>query len=296
MSDRDIVKKILKYVPKATFEFEEDNCVSAVLTKKDHIHFGLMRSLSLTDKKEVLNLLAKLKSIRVLDLRKNRIGLIPDLGLEMLEHIDLASNYMGQVPEWIKNKKLKFLNLGVNEIQELPEWINEFTNLEVLKLHKNKIKGFEEISECKKIKFLNLYLNHAKKVPKFIWNFLDVEFFSWGVSGTTRLSEDIINWKNLQWISLVHNKLDSLPESICKLTQLKGIRANKNKISKLPNEIGNLCNLRQLSLYKNELKNLPDSFRMLRLEKLNLSHNLFKDAPDVTADWLCSSPNDLKWR
>ena len=180
MSDRDIVAKILSFAPDATFQFDGDVCTYAKLNNKNNIFYGSIRTKK--NKPEIIHLISKLKSLQYLDLRKNRLNEIPDLGLQKLVHLDLASNYLKIVPNWIRKNNLTFLNLGVNNLEIIPEWISEFDELTVLKLHKNKLTDISPIQTCKKVKFLNLYLNKMKEIPEFIWKFNDVEFFSWGLS------------------------------------------------------------------------------------------------------------------
>lgn len=293
MSDRDVVNKIQSFAHDATFQFEGDLCVYAKLNNKNNLFYGSIRTAK--NKPEILSHISKLKNLRFLDLRKNRIHYLPNLDLHNLVHLDIASNYLCSVPNWIRNNKLTFLNLGVNNLKEIPEWISEFKDLTVLKLHKNELVDVSPIKTCTKVKFLNLYLNKMKKIPDFVWQFKDVEFFSWGLTGITHLPPNIGNWKNLTWLSLVANKLQSLPDDICKLTNLKGMRLNKNKIEKLPENIGLLKNLEELSLYRNCLKSLPESFAKLNLKKLNIAYNDFENIPLLKSEWLCDSKDKLKW-
>jgi Leucine-rich repeat (LRR) protein len=157
MSDRDIVNKILSFAPESSFEFEEDDCISAKLNNKNNIFYGCIRTCK--NKNEVLLLLNKLEKLKFLDLRKNRIHYLPELNFKNLRHLDLASNYLTEVPSWIKHNNLEFLNLGVNNLKSIPEWISELTNLKVIKLHKNELNNVDPISTCSNVKFLNLYLN-----------------------------------------------------------------------------------------------------------------------------------------
>ena len=132
MSDLDVVSQILKIIPDATFEFQQEKCIVAKITNKSNLFFGCMRNLSNSDKIEVLKLISCLKNIRHLDLRKNRLNKIIDFDLPELEHLDLASNYLSNVPVWIKNNNLKFLNLGVNNLINIPDWMSNFKELQVL--------------------------------------------------------------------------------------------------------------------------------------------------------------------
>ncbi len=260
--DRDTVDAILAIVP-ATATFRDDHCVSLKLT--GGILGGLVRRI---DKVPVLRLVSRLERLEELDLRRNRCGELPDLGLRCLTWLDLGSNYMGSVPDWIRPLPLKYLNLGVNELKVIPDWIGELP-LTTLKLHKNQIKCVDAIAPLK-LNSLNLYLNGLKQFPKCIWDF-DLHTFSWGVSGVTVLPE--IPWKNLEWFVCIANRIERLPNSFCDLSKLKGAFLNKNRLTCLPERIGELQSLKHLFLYKNRIQWVPESFGHLRLERFNMDKN-----------------------
>lgn len=295
MSDLDIIEEIVRYAPSATFTIEMDRCIKADFTSSDETFIGSFRTLPRIEKEYVLHLINKLKSLKSLNLRKNRLSFVPEMDLPNIEHLDLASNYMCEVPEWIKSCNLSYLNLGVNNLESIPDWISEFKELKVLKIHKNKLTNVDPIFGCKKLQFLNLYLNQIQEIPNFIFSLPDIEFFSWGLSKITELSDEICKWKKLKWLSLVANKLRYLPDGICTLQNLQALRVHKNNLCKLPENIGDLQNLEQISLYSNNLKSLPESFRKLKLKKCNLAYNEFEEKLDVVSDWLCVNPEDCKW-
>ena len=295
MKDFDIVEKLKKIIPNAKFEFENERCTSIDLTDDNYIFHGLIRNYSDTSKKEIIQYISKFQNLKKLNLRKNKLLQIPDFDLYNLEFLDLGSNYLKKTPIFFKNSNLKYLNLGVNELKEIPEWFNDFSNLETIKLHKNKLNSINNIDNCKKIKFFNIYFNLIKKIPDFIWNYKKVEFFSWGISGITQISDKIANWENLNWLSLVSNKLETIPDCICFLKNIKGLRLHKNKIKYLPENIGLLDKLEQLTLYNNQIKNLPESFKYLKLKKLNIARNKFEKKPILYSDWLCYNDFDCNW-
>lgn len=210
MTDRDVVAAIGRLVPGVRSQFRGDECHALFLTKSDCLLGGLARRLSPADKREVLRLVSLLPHLRLLNLRRNRLGPVPDLGLERLEWLDLGSNYMGAVPDWLRRLPLQYLSLGVNELKFIPDWLGGLP-LTTLKLHKNEIANVDAVRPLRALKFLNLYFNRIKPFPEFVFEFPNVRFFSWGVSGLERLPDGVGRWAELRWLSLVANRLTELP-------------------------------------------------------------------------------------
>lgn len=296
MSDVKIVSKILTLVPNASFKLEKDKCVYASFIDKDSTFQGCLRSKTQKEKNAILKLLANLNNLQVLDLRKNRLEKIPEFNMPHLKHLDLASNYLGYVPNFANKLHMNFLNLGVNNLENIPDWIFSLEKLKVLKLHKNKIRSIGSLETLKDLEFLNLYLNKIKNIPDQICKLTNLKFFSWGMSGITSLPKDIGNLHKLEWLSLVANKIKSLPDSVCNLKNMVGLRLNKNHLEYLPNDIGNLENLRELSLYNNKIKKVPRSFYNLKLEKLNICGNLFSLSQHMNCKWVCQQESDCIWQ
>ncbi len=293
MTDLEIVNNLKRIVPLAKFVIDNERCISLDLTDEQYVLHGLARHSN--DKSLILKLISKLTSLKYLNLRKNCFKNIDNLELPNLEYVDIASNYIGHVPDWLRGCELKYLNLGVNELVELPNWMDRFKSLSVLKLHKNEIRNFDCISELRQISSLNLYFNRAKKIPGFVWTFNELEFFSWGISSVDNIPSEICNLNKLKWLSMVGNKLTELPDEFCTLKSLIGVRLHKNRLIRLPDKIGELVNLEQITLYQNNLQSLPESFYSLKLKKLNLASNKFKCELNIQADWKYDETSDSVW-
>lgn len=290
MPSSDVVtaKEILSLVPGVSFGFDDaGDCVYADFTDEDNPYHGVLRHYRY--KEEILLRLSKFISLRHLNLRKCLVKSLPYLGhLRHLEFLDIASNELNYLPDWIANlTELRYLNVGANKLTFLSEGISRCHKLHTLKAHKNLLKELPKQFSSLPIKVLNLYLNHMNYFPGFIWDYRQMEEFSWGLSCIAALPKNISNWKNLQWLSLVGNKLESLPLEICRLEKIKGMRLHKNRIKSLPERFGRLKSLEQLTLYCNDIERLPKSFYQLNFKKLNLAKNpLVVDKAKIKAEWL----------
>lgn len=266
------LKKLIKLVPNVKYRIDNDKCTLLDFTSPYNAFHGLIRHYSISDKKQILNLISKFKDLKYLDLRKNRLMNL-DLDLENLEYLDLGSNYIGVFPNFILNcKNLKYLNLGVNELKTIPE-IN--LNLRTFKVHKNHLKEIPFF----RARYINLYLNNLREIPLFLEN-MDVKLFSWGGNSLKSLDR-IVNWKNCIWLSVVATKIEEIPEEVCNFENLMGLRLPKNKIKFIPKNIGNLRSLNHFSVYGNQIEHIPESFNKLNLTKLNLSGNKIKDFSSI---------------
>jgi internalin A len=174
MNDADVLKLLKKKVgAEVHFKLEDDRCVELDLTSKSCIHHGLVRHHSTSEKEEIVSLIARLRNLRFLDLRRNMLFSLPESfgDLTYLTYLDLGSNWLGKVPAWLsKLRRLEYLNLGVNKLDEVPAAISELANLKTLLVHKNNIARLpEEYAKLHKLEYLNLYLNRMRAIPKFVW-------------------------------------------------------------------------------------------------------------------------------
>lgn len=270
MSDRHIVELIRRVVPNCRATFVGDRCVEFHFTNESDPYYGLLRRLDQETQRQMVRLAGELKHLRLLDLRKCRLYDMPTLELPHLTHLILGSNYLGRMPNWIKEMPITYLDMGVNNLTKLPEWISDMP-LETLKLHKNQLSTVPKPHPG--IKAFNLYFN-PMSLPEWVWELPDLEYFSFGLTAT-RLPESISKASKLRWLCLVANNLETLPDGFSKLSSLVGTRLAKNKLKTLPKDIGELQNLEQITLYGNQLDSLPPSFFSLPLKKLNLAHNRF---------------------
>jgi Leucine-rich repeat (LRR) protein len=295
MPDSEILRKLEEKVGRP-FPHSLDNgrCIELSLCDDAAIFHGLVRHHTPAAKLEILRLVSQLDGLRKLNLRRNRLGVLPvEFGrLKALEELTLSSNYLGCVPEPIRGlTRLKSLLLGNNDLVELPSWLGELSELEHLALHKNvKLKYIEPICGLKHLRTLNLYYVNLLELPAFIYEFRALSTLTlWNVK---RFPDGLDPLVNLEFFTNCGTPgLRSLPKGFTRLRKLRMTRLAQNNLESLPEDMGELKNLEQISLYQNQLSRLPDSMSSLqRLCKLNLAWNRFETVPE----WL-NNIQSLQW-
>lgn len=295
MADLDTLRQIKAKVGRPfRHVLEGGRCVELELAADDCLLHGLIRRHSTTEKEGIMALVCRLTALRLLNLRRNKLGRLPKnfAALDQLENLTLGSNYLGGVPPQIRDfRKLKFLHLGNNDLTALPSFVGDFADLEHLALHKNlKLKAIDPVASLKKLKTLNLYLLNLGGLPDFVYQLTGLVTLT--VCNTSNWTHDISRLANLEFFtSCISPSLRTLPGSITKLKKLRMIRIFQNNLECLPESFGDLENLEQLTVYQNQLTRLPDSFaRLKKLQKLNLGWNRFETLPP----WLAELPS-LEW-
>ncbi|MFN7139993.1 MAG: hypothetical protein ACK4UN_11725, partial [Limisphaerales bacterium] len=78
------------------FELNGERCIALDLTADDYIWSGLIRHHSNDEKQEILELVCRLKELKRLNLRRNKLGLLPESFSELteLEQLNLGSNHL----------------------------------------------------------------------------------------------------------------------------------------------------------------------------------------------------------
>lgn len=266
-SDRVTYQKLHAYCD-CTAVFAGDVCTELSLHRDASIFGGTIRHYSPTDKKSILALIGRLERLQKLNLRKNNLGTV-DLPLTQLVDLNLGSNQLETVPEWLRRCPLQHLHLGANDLTDLPEWISAFP-LQTLKIHKNFIAKVPHLPPT--LQVLNLYLNEIKTLPP-LEHLKELTYLCFGALPLTDFEFD---FPKLEWLTITLTNLAELSPTILH-SPVKGARLVKNKISKLPAEIGKMQTLTNLFLYDNLLSEVPGSFYELPLRKLNLARNPLRE-------------------
>jgi Leucine-rich repeat (LRR) protein len=271
MTDKKIIQS-LQNLCEFEYAMEGDACTFLSFHDESSCFGGTIRKHP--QKAQIVEMVSHLPHLKHINLRKCKIGQIPNFISRSLEFIDLSCNDLSIVPQWVTAQAgLKSLNLGANQIQTLPLLWD--LPLVTLKVHKNRLTHIPQVRET--VKHLNLYLNPLNNVPEWLASLRNLEVFAFGVTNMTELPS-LRTLSNIRWLTLTVNKLRRLPEDITSLQKLEGLQLAKNNIDLLPTEIGELQNLRVLTLYSNSVRELPDSFYTLRLNKLNMARNCLTEA------------------
>jgi len=179
-------------------------------------------------------------------------------------------------------KYITELNLGLNYLSgSISSHIANFTNLEKLDLHNNKLTGNlpVEFKQLKNLKTLNLNTNNLSgNFPSFIGelsNLRKIDISNNEFSGNLPDSMNSLNF--LESFCARYNLISGgLTDFFSNTPNLTILDLSLNKIGgKIPKSISELTNLTELYLNDNQLEgSLPNSFVDLEnLETLNINNN-----------------------
>ncbi|MCD9644913.1 hypothetical protein HAX54_033439 [Datura stramonium] len=199
-------------------------------------------------------------------------GLIPSsiVNSTKLIQLDLGRNlFSGPVPMNLgKLQQLQFINLQLNQLMNEPST--------------GELSFLTSLSNCNYLKTVQIGGNQfSGSLPKSLgsgnWSF-SLEYFIALDSGITgKIPTNISNLRNLEWLSLGHNKLiGSIPPDLGNLKNLQRFNLEKNNLDGIiPTSLCNMENLYQIILGKNQLSGeLPSCFGNLSsLRELYLDSN-----------------------
>ena len=170
-----------------------------------------------------------------------------------------------ELDSFLKNSKVKELNLSKSELMVLPEAIGKLSSLKTLNLMDNELTTLpESIGNLSSLKELHLCDNPLTTLPESIGNLKSLQRIDLDWEKITYFPKSMSNFTFLKELNLSYNKLTTLPESIGNLKSLKTLYLYHNKLKTLPESIGNLKSLQMLDLSSNKLKTLPESIGTLK--------------------------------
>ncbi|CAM0139695.1 unnamed protein product [Umbelopsis sp. WA50703] len=211
----------------------------------------------------------------------------------IIKELDVSRNQIASLPANITMlaSHLRVLNLSNNILTTFPPELYAFSNLEMLMLSQNKIRGPvpEELPlKIPNLTVLRLSANFITELPNTMGNWRKMKRLILGsVFGGNLIQaipENCLSTMQLEELDLSHNQLRSLPNDFAfNQDNLLHLNLSDNQLETLPRSIGQISNLRSLSVSKNHLTTLPiDLVNLKSLDILDVSENL-----------LCILPGDI---
>ncbi|NXB36942.1 MFHA1 protein, partial [Eulacestoma nigropectus] len=229
---------------------------------------------------------AALSGLRVLSLRRNRLGRLPAAALRhlgRLAELDLSHNRLrglGDGGALAGLRGLRKLSLSHNELGAegpgLPPRLAELGCLEELDLSFNRLRRLPEgLGRLRHLRTLDVDHNLLPSFPAPLLELAALEELD--CSGNRHLGalpEGIAALRRLKILWLSGTGLASLPEGLCQLSALESLMLDGNRLQVLPTGFGKLQRLKMLNLSSNLLGEFPSAILALpSLEELYLSRN-----------------------
>ncbi|NXC88328.1 MFHA1 protein, partial [Cercotrichas coryphoeus] len=229
---------------------------------------------------------AALSGLRVLSLRRNRLGRLPAAALRhlgRLAELDLSHNRLrglGDGGALAGLRGLRKLSLSHNELGSegpgLPPRLAELGCLEELDLSFNRLRRLPEgLRRLRHLRTLDVDHNLLPSFPAPLLELASLEELD--CSGNRHLGalpEGIAALRRLKILWLSGTGLASLPEGLCQLSALESLMLDGNQLQALPADFGRLQRLKMLNLSSNLLGEFPSAILALpSLEELYLSRN-----------------------
>ncbi|GLT46293.1 hypothetical protein SLA2020_200560 [Shorea laevis] len=211
-----------------------------------------------------------------------------------LEDLDLGkNNFSGVVPSNLGNlRNLTYLSFWENQLESAEgeglgfiTSLTNCTNLQVLQLYENNLKGVLPLSIANLSTKLERFtiggdIQITGKIPKEIGNLVGLNSLGIAFASVTgEIPSSIGKLKKLSELVLSNNRISGpIPSSLGNITQLLKLQLPNNYLSDLiPPSLGNCSQLGSLRLENNSLfGNIPkELFSLSHLYELSLSQNSF---------------------
>uniref|UniRef100_A0A3Q3DTW4 Leucine rich repeat kinase 1 n=1 Tax=Hippocampus comes TaxID=109280 RepID=A0A3Q3DTW4_HIPCM len=211
-----------------------------------------------------------LKSLRVLDVSRNRLGGFPEPWACPLNRCGASSNQISGLPDNISafwKDHLRDVDLSDNLLERLPSDLFRLEALLSLRLCGNAIRTLPPPSRwtCSRLRTLDLSRNllgrsedgpKSRKLPFLTtWSKKDPE-------PAPPVDLPALLRDSLEVLHLNANRLERVPPSVCALRGLRELYlANNPGIRELPSELAALSDLWQLDLENLDIGNVPQEIR-----------------------------------
>ncbi|XP_055812696.1 receptor-like protein 7 [Solanum dulcamara] len=231
----------------------------------------------------------KFPQLNILKLASCRLQKFPDLkNQSRMIHLDLSDNQIrGAIPNWIwgiGGGALAHLNLSINQLEYVEQPYNASSNLVVLDLHSNRLKGDLPIPPSSAIYVDYSSNNLNNSIPQDIGNSLALaSFFSVANNSIAGIiPESICNISYLQVLDFSYNAFSgTIPRCLLNNSTILGVLnlGNNRLYGVIPDSFPIGCTLKTLDLSRNTFEGkLPKSLvNCMLLEVLNVGNNSIVD-------------------
>lgn len=232
--------------------------------------------------------ISKMRNLTRLDLSRNGIlcmhstdysGLPADME-KLVNLVDLRlceCNFVCIPPVIWRLKNLLNLDLSRNLLNTIPPEIGNLTSLRTLNLKRTNISTLPpEIAYCQELEILLLWGNQMEELPETISDIPNLKVLAINYRNFSRMID------SYREVLLCRGQIISehIPTAVFQMRAIESLNLEATKINVIPSQLSTV-NLRELNLCQNYLQKLPKSFfKLIRLEILDLSRNLFHTLPE----------------
>lgn len=172
------------------------------------------------------------------------------------------------------------INDRCEKIHDIIDNLDCFENLENLFIANCILGNFpEQITKFQTLKELS-FIGIKTNIPDSISLLKNLCYLSIKNNDLESIPDTLGELKSLDTFDCSENKIKELPLSICMLDKLETINCSNNQLTELPDDIGMMSSLRKIHCKSNQISKLPLSFKDLNnMKDVDFSNNLFTDIP-----------------
>lgn len=233
-----------------------------------------------------VELLQSLSSLNVLDLRDNKISIIPEEMIQVttLTRFNIANNNVSSLPYKLGNlKSLKAMVVDGNPMRGIRRDIVNRGTVELMKYLRSRIEETpEDTPDSSSASDPSSVIGRTDAVAGKTLDYSNKK------SGTIPVSLwEPAKESGVTAVNFSKNMLTEVPANLILLHKTAvDVNLSVNKIPTLPTEMQMMVNITRLDLGSNGLSTIPSEFEtMSMMRELVISYNRFSKIPDVVFTW-----------